>query len=347
MLAFDDGQKMVGRQTEILKNKKIVLSAKADRDAAKPEQITTLKTGNLKIGDKKRLFKKLASEFGINKEYFNRDIDLKFRYSLNDVAESAKKQKRNYQDLALLFTCFDEVVEQAIGIEVHNRNEEGYKPNQSLKDVHVLVSAFEDGDRIVPVKLEVKELLHDDNTLYVAIALSSIKKSDIVKLQGANKGVAYNSPSLSEISVAQLLSEINPEDTGFVKYIPEQFRKQVEEKKQFSTRDDYAFDLWQEIEAEEADAAGRDSVFYVDEDDPTKVTYSQEQLMEEMSKGNDTVKAMNVALHQAIGEGNQVDVEKFATEQARKLRRVYGTDVKKSHLALMVGRKWWVVKHNW
>ena len=56
-----------------------------------------------------------------------------------------------------MLSCFEKVIENAIGIEVHNRNESGYKPDKSLKNVYVFASAFIDGETIIPVKLEVKE----------------------------------------------------------------------------------------------------------------------------------------------------------------------------------------------
>lgn len=100
----------------------------------------------------------------------------------------------------------------------------------------------------------------------------------------------------------------------------------------YSSREDDAFSLWQDVVSEKNDAAGRDSVFFLDEDDPTKVTYQQQEYFEEMSKTNDTIKAMNAALHQAIGEGKKVDVDKFAEEQAKKLRRSYGSKTAKGDL---------------
>lgn len=100
----------------------------------------------------------------------------------------------------------------------------------------------------------------------------------------------------------------------------------------YASRDVDAFDLWQEVVAERNDEEGRDSVFFLDDDDSTKVTYQQQEFMEELSKNSDTVMAMNAALHQAIGEGKQVDVAKFAAEQARKLRTEYGSKIKKADL---------------
>ena len=56
-----------------------------------------------------------------------------------------------------MFSVFDDIVSNAIGVEVHNRNKVGYKPDPTLNAVYVLIGAFNDGKYIVPVKLEIKE----------------------------------------------------------------------------------------------------------------------------------------------------------------------------------------------
>ena len=91
------------------------------------------------------------------------------------MRHSLNKQGKNYYDFAKMLTCFEDVIDSAVGVEVHNRNDEGYKSDLTLDNVYVLVSAFEDGDRVVPVKLEVKEFYDKENTLYVATSLESIK----------------------------------------------------------------------------------------------------------------------------------------------------------------------------
>lgn len=117
-----------------------------------------------------------------------------------------------------MLTCFDEVVENAIGIEAHNRNSEGYKVDLTLKEVYVLASAFEDGNDIIPVKLEVKEFSDKKNTLYIAIALESIKKDEIVGQGNTENGVTQY-PTSFDISIADLLKNVNPLDKNFLKYI--------------------------------------------------------------------------------------------------------------------------------
>ena len=110
-----------------------------------------------KLADKKRLFKKLGDEFGVFRKYDNSDIKLSFSFSKGGMGESADKQRSGFMRLAKLLTCMEQVIDNAVGIEVHNRNQEGYKVDDSLKNMYVLASAFVDGENIVPVKLEVKE----------------------------------------------------------------------------------------------------------------------------------------------------------------------------------------------
>ena len=169
--------------------------------------------------EKRSIINKLAKEFGAFKEYTNKDIELTFNFSKNNFQESYGKQKKNFQNFAKMLSVFDKVIESAVGIEAHNRNEEGYKYDPTLKNVYVLLSAFENGENIVPVKLEIKEFNDKDNTLYVAVALETIKKTEVSGQGNTENGVTQNSRSVN-ISIPDLISKINPKDTGFTKYVP-------------------------------------------------------------------------------------------------------------------------------
>ena len=87
--------------------------------------------------------------------YINEDIELSFVFSGNNFRESYNNQGHNYIEFAKMFSVFDEVIESAVGIEIHNRT--NYKPDPTLDNVFVLMSAYQDGENIVPVKLEVKQ----------------------------------------------------------------------------------------------------------------------------------------------------------------------------------------------
>lgn len=213
---------------EVLKNKKIALTAKADNTKlesvlAKLEQNgENISYEEVKYRAKLKLFKKIGEEFGVFKEYSNKSINLSFEYSKTSFEESFEKQGDNYLRFAKMLTCFDDVIENAVGIEVHNRNSEGYKVDLTLKEVYVLASAFEDGNDIIPVKLEVKEFMDKKNTLYIAIALESINKDEIVGQGDTKNGVTQYPPS-SDISLSDLLKNVNTSDKNFLKYIPDGF----------------------------------------------------------------------------------------------------------------------------
>ena len=222
---------------QILKNRSISLSAIADNKkmeaAQKRLELSEKDIEFSEYGDRVRLFKKLGTEFSVYQTYRNRDIQLDFRFSKEKMRESVSKQQKNYICFAKMLSCLDDVIDNAIGIEVHNRNEDGYKRDDTLRNVYVLASAFVDGEKIFPVKLEVKEFTDKQNTLHVAIALESIKKDGSVKQEVANAGVArqYSVPSV--ISIAEYFRKINPSDESFYKYIPKPF---LQGKSQFSLK---------------------------------------------------------------------------------------------------------------
>lgn len=171
--------------------------------------------------EKRDIIRKIANEFGVfDKELLNEDIELTFEFSRNNFEESYSKQKRNYIEFAKIFSVFNEVVEGAIGVEIHNRAE--YKTDPTLDNVFVLMSAYQDGEHIVPVKLEVKKFKDKQNTLYVAISLEKIKMTEVSEQGNTKNGVTQGSRSVN-VSIARIFSKINPSNKNFLKYLPDGF----------------------------------------------------------------------------------------------------------------------------
>ncbi len=211
-------------RTRILNRKSIVdipqSSLPSEKDLQNYHSFSWEDINKVSGKDKRGLILKLAEEFGAFKEYENRDIDLSFEFSKNNYRESYGKQKKNFEDFGKMFSVFDVIIDKAVGIEVHKR--EDYKPDATLKNVYVLISAFQDGEFIIPVKLEIKEFFDKQNTLYVAIALEKIKKTEVSKQGTTENGVAQNSRSVI-ISISDLMRAVNPIDTTFTKYFPRNF----------------------------------------------------------------------------------------------------------------------------
>ena len=217
---------------EILKNKKITL-AKVDTDLYKKyiKEMPELLDKKLRTQDAKKLLKRLGDEFGVYKEYESKDFDIKFEFGVNNLNKSVNTQRGNYDKFAQMLSCFPDVISNAVGVEVHNRNEEGYKTDDTLKNVYVLFSAFENDTEIVPVKLSVKEFVDKSNRLYLAISLESIKK-DRVNSMGVQDNLTHIRTSSVTVSIAELFKNVNIIDADFLKYLPNRFlnEEQIEAK---------------------------------------------------------------------------------------------------------------------
>lgn len=222
-------------RSEILKEKQIKLvdfkTANFEKAISDNPQLLDKK---LKTTDAKKLLRKIGAEFGVFDKYSNPDIEIEFEFGKNNLDESVNKQKGNYDVYTQMLSCFSDVITNAIGVEVHNRNAEGYKVDRTLENVYVLFSAFENDTDIVPVKLEIKEFLDKPNRLYVAVALEGIKK-DRVKSMGVPNIRSHVRTSPVNISISDLLQKINPKDVDFLKYIPNELLndEQIKSKTDF------------------------------------------------------------------------------------------------------------------
>lgn len=217
---------------KLLKNKRIKLTAEVNQEKMSKSSMDfnldeqTIET--LEYTTRRKLIKRIGEQFGVFKEYSNTDVNLEFQYTKGNLKESVNKQKGEYYNFVKMLSCFDEVISNAIGIEVHNRNDIKYKSDDTLKDVYVLASAFVDGNNIIPVKLEIKEFFDKKNTLYVAIALKSVIKNGVVTQEVADNSVAQQYARPSDISLSELFKNVNPQDESFYKYIPKQFLEEAE-----------------------------------------------------------------------------------------------------------------------
>ena len=170
----------------------------------------------------------LAEKLGVFKNYQNDNVNLEFSYTKGGFDESIHKQKDRggrYDDFAKMFSVFDELVQNAVPVEFHGDKYAGTKrADADLNRVAVLVSAFQDGERVVPVQFEIKESDGRPNKLYVSVTLRDIKTEPRVEGGGSNLSDSTAPPiRSSSYSISQLLEGVNPEDTDFLKYVPDGF----------------------------------------------------------------------------------------------------------------------------
>ena len=234
----------------ILKNDSITIP---DYDKSKmPESMEKLQIleSNAYKGAR-AIITEMARDNGILRDgYRTQDLDFEFRFGSNNYGESIHRQSNipvpdRYLAFAKMLTCFDDVIENARLIESHpDRYDGGERGDKELRGVHVLVSAFKDGETIRPVKLEIKEFqtgrANKKSGLYVAITMPDIK-TDSSEVGLTRNGSSRNLPSVFTYNLADLLREIkkNPAAGPLAKYVPAQFAEEGNEddlgpvKKQF------------------------------------------------------------------------------------------------------------------
>ena len=239
-------------RAEILKNSEIKLAEYDGRNEdLNVKNVLLLKSSyNSQAG---KILKSLGEKFGVFKTYNNKNISLDFDYSRGSLNESVHKQgdiSTDFYDFAKMLYVFDEVVENAVPIEVHTDKYVGTaRENVNLKYDYVLLSAFRDESYIIPVEMHIKEFkedVKDLNKLYVSITLGKIKIEDEVKVHLpdlSKDNQTNNTRSSSTISIPYLISKINPEYGNFYKYLPASMLTEEQNRSKKTAVDDENYRL--------------------------------------------------------------------------------------------------------
>ena len=226
------------QRAQILRNERIKLSSYDSKNALSPDDVASLENSVKRNAFK--ILRELGTKFNVYKNYTNENIELDFDYSKSGLKESIDKRGNittNYTDFAKMLTVFDDVIRNAVPIEVHTDKYVGTKrENPDLKYDYVLLSAFTDDNYIVPVELHIKEYKESyriNNKLYVSITLGKIKIEDNIitgSLLKNNNEVANSVPLSSEVSIPQLVSNVNEKLGNFYKYLPDELLSETQLK---------------------------------------------------------------------------------------------------------------------
>ena len=102
-------------------------------------------------------------------------------------------------------------------------------PDHIIDSMYVLVSAFRSGNgNVIPVKLEVKKNVDGNKPLYVVVSHGEKINKGTVNPEAAADGmndsnaIRPNESGSSVITIPQILSYVNSNFEGFVKYFPDE-----------------------------------------------------------------------------------------------------------------------------
>ena len=199
---------------------------------------------NIKSIIEKPLVEKLK-ELGYLKYYETSTINIGFEFTGKGIRKSLHSQVEDYGgdfgDFAKVILNLQKLLDNSVLIEIHGDKGKGTpREVKQLLRTYVLIGVMKDGDFLKSVQFEVKQYVDDNNRLYLAVALTKIKESTIIKTETSVMGnsildknqVSTNLLPVSNVSIADLFAKINPLDMNFLKYIPDQFlnAKQIEAK---------------------------------------------------------------------------------------------------------------------
>ncbi len=244
-------------RAEVLNNSSIRLAEYVGNGEISPAKVYNLKTTYGKQA--RKILLTLGEKFGIfDRQYYNKAVELTFNYSKSSLKESFNKQSRinktvedltGFEDFAKMLSVFDDVVNNAVPIEVHEDKYKGtQRETRELKHDYVLLSAFKDGDFIIPVELHIKEFDNNDgNRLYVNVTLGKVKieEGEISTTPPAvqNERQTRIIPSPSTISVPQLIGELNNNLGNFFKYLPPSMLSEAQNVSRSTAVDDENYRL--------------------------------------------------------------------------------------------------------
>ena len=218
---------------EALKDKSIHIVSSVKTGNVSEQELDNLK--EMQLSKAQVSAKKLAARLGIIKEHENPQLDFTINFSGNNVDISSSHQAKvkmpdKMYKFGEMLTCFDDVVKNAMLLEVHSEDEyhnrkPNHKINRSIDKTYVMFSAFNDREGIVPVKLSVFKMKDNNvNPIHMAITLPTIKKAEVSEVD-YQKNDPHISLSAFDYNVSDLLKEIksNPNAEELGEYIPDQF----------------------------------------------------------------------------------------------------------------------------
>ncbi len=246
---------------EALKNEKIKIEP-YNSEKLRGENVEQLNTTTSK--EVRKYIKTLAEKFEVFKKYISENARIEFRFSRNNLAESASKQGKIKAEYAEMLSATDAIVQNAVLVEAHKDKYAGTtREDKTILQTDVLLSAFADENGIVPVRLTVKEYKDKDNSLYALITLEKIETE--VSGRGESLATTPEPYPVSEMSIPDIVSKIKPTDGKILKYLPDKLlsTEQLEGKRaalakdkgrieEFSQKGDFAAKAQQAETEEEA-----------------------------------------------------------------------------------------------
>ena len=150
----------------------------AQTNAERTARVSETNWSGQNTQDARKALQRILKEFGIiGKTYTEKTLEIEYEYRTKTVRESANHQAqltgREYGDMALVHANIEEILDAAVPLEAHTDK----KGKPHVEGMIVLASALQDGERIIPVRAELKLYDNEPTALYLAIAETTAEES--------------------------------------------------------------------------------------------------------------------------------------------------------------------------
>lgn len=290
-----------------------------------------------------QLLRKIGEEFGVFRDYKTEEFNLEFAFSKRNLQESINKQGKRYDNYALMLTQMKAIIENAVGIETHNRR---YGDEGQIKQTYVFVSAMQTKESVIPVLLEVRAFNDaTKSTLRVAVSMSEIKRSRIVEHipAGTRSNQSYSLPA-SGIRVADLFANVNSRDGRLLKYIPDGFLNEAQrDGKKAALQEQAAYDSRKKAQRDSREA--QDDRYSAEDDaDAAGWTAESQDLAAQLADATKRNKALE-AVNRKLREQMKVTPPDTADQRelrgaAKRLAENYGGGLRQKDLTKQLQRIW-------
>lgn len=282
-----------------------------------------------------RLLKKIGEEFGVFRDYKTEAFNLEFAFSKRNLLESVNKQGSRYDNYALMLTQMEDIVENAVGIETHNKR---YGEEGQIKQTYVFVSAMQTSENIVPILLEVRAFNDGTkSTLRIAVSMSEIKRSRVMghTLEDARSDQSY--PTGFAVRIADLFANVNSRDGRLLKYIPDGFLKEAQrDGKQAALQEQAAYDSRKKAQR---DSRKAQDDRYSAEDDAESRDLARE--LDDALKRNKALESVNRRLREQMKVTPPGTADPASLRQAAKrLSEEYGGALRQKDIAADLQKIW-------
>lgn len=283
-----------------------------------------------------QLLRKIGEEFGVFRDYKTEEFNLEFAFSKRNLQESINKQGKRYDNYALMLTQMKAIIENAVGIETHNRR---YGDEGQIKQTYVFVSAMQTKESVIPVLLEVRAFNDaTKSTLRVAVSMSEIKRSRIVEhIPAATRpNQSYSLPA-SSIRVADLFANVNSRDGRLLKYIPDGFLNEAQrDGKQAALQEQAAYDSRKKAQR---DSRKAQDDRYSAEDDAKSQDLARE--LDDALKRNKALESVNRRLREQMKVTPPGTADPASLRRAAKrLSEEYGGALRQKDIAEALQKIW-------